>query len=82
MTLALPCVMLMCVVLMKIIGSLAFVAHPYPPALSTPAGAEREPNSPIWPTLLTEGLPAVGPWANFQFIGVRVQLITALPPAP
>ncbi len=27
---------------------------PYPPALSTPAGVEREPNSPIWPCVLRE----------------------------
>ena len=39
---------------------LAFVAPPYPPALSTPAGVEREPNSPIWPTLFTEALHAAG----------------------
>lgn len=57
-------VALLCVVLTKVIDFLAFVAPPYPPALSTPAGAEREPNSPIWPVLLTEGLPAVGQWAK------------------
>ncbi len=27
---------------------------PYPPALSTPAGAEREPNSHTWPCALTD----------------------------
>ncbi len=41
-----------------------FVAPPYPPALSTPAGAEREPNSRMWPTLFTEVLHAVGQFVD------------------
>ena len=65
---------------------LAFVAPPYPPALSTPAGVEREPNSPIWPTLFTEALHAAGqfvmriatPIASvlqaMKLMGVRTQL--------
>ena len=32
---------------------------PYPPALSTPAGAEREPNSRMWPCVFTDQVQCV-----------------------
>jgi hypothetical protein len=54
---------------------------PYPPALSTPAGAEREPNSRIWPRVFSEVLHALGQFVGalgtLQLMGVRTQLFLA-----